>query len=348
MEILVYRKGAKSIEEGFAFADLPELLADEQNIVWVDFLGETPEELARAKEVLLNVFKFHPLTVEDCFETRNEPKVEAFPEYLYMIVHGVKPEETNSAYFITKELDAFLGKNFVVTFHTERFRSIKAVKQQIRTSPYAFQRGAAYLLHQILDVIVDLYMPTVEDFDNAINDLEERVFEMKKGNNEILEEIMILRRTVARLKRISSRQLDVLYRISHGEFEQIPEHILPFYRDVHDHLVRISDLAESYRDLVSGLFDIHFSVVANKTNDILKFLSIFSAIWLPLSFIAGVYGMNFENMPELKMRYGYFVTLGVMLTVALGLLYYFWRKGWIFQKGDNSESDEEARIKTIR
>jgi magnesium transporter len=331
MEIFVYRNGGAKVEENFTAADLPALLADEKNVVWVDFLGETEEELQLAKNTLLDVFKFHPLTVEDCMETRNQPKIEAFQEYLYFIVHGIKPEETSSANFVTKELDCFLGKNYVVTFHTQRFRSIKAVKQQIRASTFACSRGVAYLLHQILDQIVDLYMPIVDDFDNSINELEDRVFGLKKGNDAILEEIMDLRRSVARLKRISARQLDVLYRMSHGEFPQIPENVLPFYRDVYDHLQRISDLSENYRDLVASLFDIHFSVVANKTNDIIKFLTIFSAIWLPLSFIAGVYGMNFENMPELKTRYGYFTVLGVMFLVAMSLLLYFWRKGWILQ-----------------
>jgi magnesium transporter len=344
MEIFVYRTGADKVEENFTEKDLPELLADETNVVWVDMRGETSEQAEEAKNVLLNVFKFHRLTVEDCLETRNQPKVEGFPDYIYFIVHGIKPGETSAANFATKELDGYLGKNFVVTFHVERFKSIKIVKQQIRASTFSCQRGAAYLMHQILDQLVDLYMPIVDDFDDAINELEERVFLMKKGNTALLEEIMDLRRSVARLKRISSRQLDVLYRISHGEFPQIPEHILPFYRDVHDHLLRISDLAESYRDLVSGLFDIHFNVIATKTNDVMKFLTIFSAIMLPLTLIAGIYGMNFDNMPELKSPYGYFFTLAVMFVVALGLLIYFWRKGWILEKGIEapSEADEDS------
>lgn len=347
MEIFVYRPDAEKIEEGFTAEDLPELLEDENSVVWVDFLGETEEQNAEAKRILLDVFHFHPLTVEDCFETRNQPKIEAFPRYLYFIVHGIRPGETGPANFVTKELDGFLGENFVVTYHTDRFRSIKEVKQQIRTSTFSCSRGAAYLLHQILDQIVDLYMPIVDDFDIAINDLEERAFDMKRANNAILEEIMDLRRSVARLRRISARQLDVLYRISHGEFPQIPEHILPFFRDVHDHLVRISDLAESYRDLVSGLFDIHFSVVANRTNDVMKTLAVLSSIMLPLSLIAGIYGMNFDHMPELKTSYGYFMTLGVMVVVAILLLVYFWRRGWIFQGSeevtapkDESKTDE--------
>jgi magnesium transporter len=183
-------------------------------------------------------------------------------------------------------------------------------------------------------------MPVIDDFDNTINALEERVFLMQKSNNVVLEEIMDMRRSVARLKRISSRQLDVLYRVSHGEFHHIPEPILPFYRDVHDHLQRISDLSENYRDLVSGLFDIHFAVIANKTNDVMKVMTLISTIMLPLSLIAGIYGMNFENMPELKSANGYFLTLGVMFLVALGFIYYFWRKGWLFESnGKDSPED---------
>src|SRR5205085_499025 len=135
------------------------------------------------------------------------------------------------------------------------------------------ERGAAFLLHHILDEIVDLYMPVIDDFDGALNRLEERVFAMKKTNNEVLEQIMDVRRSVARLRRISTRQLEVLYRISHGEFPQIPTEMLPLYRDVHDHLVRIGDLSDSYRDLVTGLFDVHLAVVGNRTNDVMKTLA---------------------------------------------------------------------------
>ena len=193
MEIFVYRNNANSIEEGFAPDALPELLADKNNVVWLDIFAQTPEQVENAQNVLLNIFKFHHLTVEDCIETRNQPKVEAFPNYFYFIVHGVK-NETNSANFVTKELDGYLGKNFVVTFHHENFQSIDNVKRQIRNTPFACERGAAYLLHQILDQLVDLYMPIVDDFDVSINELEDRVFLMKKGSNAILEEIMDLRR----------------------------------------------------------------------------------------------------------------------------------------------------------
>jgi magnesium transporter len=243
--------------------------------------------------------------------------------------------ETNSTNFVTRELNVYLGENFIVTYHYEFFRSINAVKSQIRANTFVCRRGADYLLHQILDRLVDLYLPVVDDFDTAITNLEDRIFQMKKGSNKILLEIMALKRSVARLIRISSKQLDVLSRLAGGEFPLIGENILPFYRDIYDHLHRVSLLAENYRDLVGGLLNIHFNVVANRTNDVVKILTIFSAIVLPLSLIAGIYGMNFENMPELKTRYGYFLTLGFMVLLAIALLFYFWRKGWIFQSEDD-------------
>ena len=346
MEIFVYRQGSTRVDEGFSAADLPGLLKDKGNVIWVDFLGETPEQIEQVKSVLLDVFHFHYLTVEDCIETRNQPKVEAFPDYIYFIVHGIKPGETAPSKFVTKELDGYLGENFVVTYHDQRFRSIKSIKKQLRSSHFACTRGPAYVLHQILDNLVDLYMPVVDDFDLEINMLEDRVFEMQKDSNAVLQEIMSLRRSVARLRRISARQMDVLYRISHGEFPQIPENILPFYRDVHDHLQRISDLSESYRELVAGLFDIHFSVLANRNNDVVKTLTVLSSIILPLSLIAGIYGMNFDYMPELRTRNGYFVTLGIMAAVAAVLLIYFWRRGWIFQRAKlvREESSEDADL----
>lgn len=331
-EIFIYRQGAAKVEESCDIEALPELIADPSNVIWVDIRGENPDDIPTIKDILLNVFNFHYLTVEDCLETRNSPKIEAFPDYFYFIVHGVKPDETSPTNFVTKELDGYLGPNYVVTFHIERFRSVKHVKQQLRSSPVACQRGAAYLLHQILDQIVDYYLPLLDDYDDAINDLEERVLNLRHSNSELLEEIMDLRRGVARLKRISHRQLEVLYRMSHGEFTQIPQNILPFFRDVHDHLMRISDLAENYRDLIGGLFEIHFAVIGNKTNDIMKTLAIVSAIILPLTLIAGIYGMNFENMPELHSRYGYAATLAVMIVITILLLIYFWRRGWLSRR----------------
>jgi magnesium transporter len=325
MEILVYRPGDPKIQEEISVDQLPELLKDEDIVIWVDM--ESPTEVD--EHVLLDVFKFHPLTVEDCRENRHYPKVEEFPGYLYFIVHGVRAD-TSPDRFNTIELDGFLGRNYVITYHHDMFRSITDVKQLLRTSPVVCQRGPAFLAHQILDRVVDYYSPVLDDFDDRIDRLESEIFQSKQPNNRVLSQIMDLKRSVLRLRRISVKQMDVVLRMSRGEFsELIPEEMRPFYRDIHDHLVRVTDLAESYRDLISGSLEAYLSVISNRMNEIMKVLTIFSAIMLPLTFIAGVYGMNFDNMPELHSRYGYYATWIIMLTVAVGMLLYFKRRGWI-------------------
>jgi magnesium transporter len=214
------------------------------------------------------------------------------------------------------------------------FRSINNVKQQLRTTPIACQRGTAFLLHQIMDQVVDYYSPVLDDFDDRIDKLEDDIFTLRRPNNQILSEIMDLKRSVLRLRRISGKQMDILHRMSRGEFVLIPEEMRPFYRDVYDHLVRVVDLAENYRDLISGSLEAYLSVVSNRLNEIMKVLTIFSAVMLPLTFIAGVYGMNFDNMPELHSRYGYYGVWIIMAAVAVAMLMFFWRRGWIGRSGD--------------
>ena len=278
--------------------------------------------------VLLDIFRFHPLTVEDCRANRHHPKVEEFPDYLYFIVHAVRTDSSPDR-LNTIELDGYLGRNYVVTYHHEKFSSIEKVKQSIRSSPVTCQRGSALLLHQIIDSIVDDYLPVMDDFDERINELEDDIFALNRPNKEILEEILALKRSVLRVRRISLKQLLVLYRMGHGQFQLISEPVLPFYRDIYDHHVRVSDLAQSYRHLISSTLEAYLSVVSNRLNEIMKVLTIFSAVMLPLTFIAGVYGMNFENMPELHSRYGYYGVWGIMILVAFAMLFYFWRRGWI-------------------
>jgi magnesium transporter len=236
------------------------------------------------------------------------------------------------------ELDGFLGRNYVVTYHHEEFTSVDKVKQSVRVSPVTCQRGAPFILHSVIDNIVDEYLPVMDDFDDRINDLEDNIFSLGRPNNEILEEILGLKRSLLRVKRISSKQLEVLYRMSHGQFGLISGPVLPFFRDIFDHLVRVTDLAESYRDLISGSLEAYLSVVSNRLNEIMKVLTIFSAIMLPLTFIAGVYGMNFDNMPEIHSRYGYYGVWILMIAIAVGMLYWFWRRGWIGRGDVKGES----------
>jgi magnesium transporter len=324
INIYVYRKGSEKVEQGLPVDMLTELIPDRDVVFWLDM--EEPTEAD--DHILLDVFSFHPLTVEDCRANRHAPKVEEFPGYLFYIVHAVRTD-TSSDRFNTIELDGYLGSNFVVTYHHEKFNSIERVRQAVSSSPVACQKGSAFLLHQIIDNIVDDYLPVMDDFDERINKLEDDIFTLKTPSNDILESILHLKRSVLRLRRISARQSDVIYRMSHGQFELISGSVLPFFRDIYDHIGRVTDLAESYRDLITGAMDAYLSVVSNRLNEIMKVLTIFSAIMLPLTFIAGVYGMNFDNMPELHSRYGYYGVWALMAGIAGVMLWLFRKRGWI-------------------
>ncbi len=337
MEIFVYRSGATGVEENFTLEQLPALLADESLVVWIDFPNPTLED----DQILLDTFHFHPLTVEDCRANRHHPKIEEFPDYIYFIVHGVLANTTPER-FNTIELDGYLGKNFVVTYHHEPFASIDKFKQRLHSNTLICQRGAAFVLHGIVDQVVDDYVPVIEEMDERLDKLEDRIFRMKRPDNSVLEQIQDLKRSVLRLRRISTKQLDVVYRITHGEFRLIDQNLIPFYRDIYDHLVRVTDLAESYRDMIGSTQDAYLSVVSNRLNEIMKVLTIISAIGVPLTVIVGVYGMNFDNMPELRSRYGYYTVWGIMIVIVAVMLFYFWRRGWLGSEGENEKEKEES------
>lgn len=324
MEIFVYRTGASAVEEGFGIEDLPELLRDESLLVWLDIDAMT-DELSSA---LLEVFGFHPLTVEDCHAARHHPKIEEYPGYLFFIIHGVTADASPER-FNTIELDGYLGQNYIVTYHKAMFRSINNVKQRVRSSPLACQNGPSSVLHQIIDQIVDFYEPVLDSFDSRIIKLEDRIFSLQGPDDSILEEVLNVKRGVLRLRRITAKQREIIKRMSQGEFALIPPPLLPFFRDVHDHLVRVYDMAENYRDLIGSTLDAYLSVISNRMNEVMKLLTLFSAVLLPMTLIAGIYGMNFDNIPETHLPYGYALALTAMFLVGGGMLYFFYRRGWI-------------------
>jgi magnesium transporter len=188
-------------------------------------------------------------------------------------------------------------------------------------------RGPAFVAHAILDKLTDLYIPVAEHIDEVVDAIEKAVIAAPEP--ELLETILDLKRAVQWLRRMSVYQRDITQRLSRGEFEHIPEAALAFYRDLYDQFVRVTDLTESNREMLGVALQVHFTVTANKTNDAMKALTIISAILLPMTFIAGIYGMNFKHMPELEWRYGYFFALGLMASIAVAFYVYFKRKKWI-------------------
>lgn len=298
-----------------------QVLAARRGFVWVDLEKPAPAERA----LLTDVFRFHPLALEDCDAPRHHPKVEEYGETLFLIIHGVLPESSHRE-FRTRPLAIFLGPGYLVTYRRERLPALDELKAQLHNHPEHYPEGPDFLMYRILDGLVDMYLPVLDLFDTQITQIEQAIF--RRPEPRLLDEIFAMRRAVMRLRRISAHQREILTRLYRMEFRQIDERCATYMRNVYDHLVRSSDLAEAYRDLLGGALDAYLSSLANRTNQIMKVLTVFTAIFIPLTFLAGVYGMNFRFMPELGWRWGYPTAWGVMLLVALTTLVLFRRRGY--------------------
>ncbi len=303
--------------------DIRAALAAKQRI-WVDLERQSPEADALLKDTL----KLHPLTIEDIWGPRSQPKIDDFDNYLYVIVHGVGSRKKDKLSLV--EIDIVIGDTFLIT-HDRDGLVTDDVGTELDHSPRLLQKGIAWLAHAVLDRAVDRYLPVIDQLDREIEQLEVDVLE-KAGTpkgKKVLARILGFKRTLQELRRMSIHQREILLRLSRGDFGEIPPEAIPFYRDVYDHFLRIGDIAEGYRDLVTSSLDAYLSVQSNRMNEVMKTLTLISTVMLPLTFIAGVYGMNFDNMPELHWFWGYPFALALMASVAISILLYFRHKGWI-------------------
>lgn len=296
---------------------------DDGRVIWVDLEAPTDAELA----LLHDPFGFHPLAIEDCLTREHQPKIEDFGPYVFLIARGLDFNPP-VADFQTLKLAAFLGQDWLVTYHRRPMRSVDAVRQKYSVVDKAAPpRGPDRLLYEILDHVVEFYFPILESVEGELDSIEERLF--SDPGHGTLDRILETKRRVVDVKRTISPHREVFNRVVRGEFEEFDPETARFYRDLYDSTQRLSDMADSYRDLLSGTLDAYLSVSSHRLNEVMKVLTIFATILLPLTFIAGVYGMNFEHIPELGWRYGYYAVWGVMLLVAGGLLWFFQRKGWL-------------------
>jgi magnesium transporter len=322
-----YENATMSVRQHIATDEFSELLKRQDGVLWVDVFQPTSEELA----ILTDIFAFHPLCVEDCMHPQIIPKLEEFPDYLFLVVHGIKKTETTIQESMMAcqpvELDLFLGRNFLVTLHHEHLHSILMSRESLLRGTSAVRSGASALAHEVLDSMVDLYFPVLENLEEHLQDLEEQI-EANPGS-EIVGQFFALRRSLLKLRRISLRQVDIFYALSHRNMSFVTPQDTLLFRDVYDHMVRIVEIAESSRDILSGILNIHLSLMSNRLNDIVRVLTLFSAIMLPLTFIAGIYGMNFEHMPELQNPHGYFIVLGCMVVLSIVMISFFRHKRWI-------------------
>jgi magnesium transporter len=306
-----------------------------QTPIWVELEAQCEE----ANDLLTNCLDIHPLTIEDIWQTRTQPKLEDYRTYLYMIVHGVK--SARRGVFDLLELDVIIGKTFLIT-HDPHGVSSKEVLEELDRDPSLLLKGPAWVAHSLLDHAVDHYLPIVDQLDTQLENLIDDSLSKAgtKHGNAVMKRILRYKRTLQTLRRMSVLQREIFLRLSRGEFEEIPRETVPFFRDVYDHFLRINDLIESYRDLVTSALEAYLSVQSNRMNEVMKTLTMISTVMLPLTFIAGLYGMNFKHMPELEWVLGYPFALVLMAVVSAGILMYFRHKGWL-GGGSDDELDVE-------
>ncbi len=304
---------------------LPELLGDPETLVWVDMLDPGEPE----RKLLEHVFKLHPTSVEDMLADAPTPKLERFEDYLYIVWHALLPGWEKLADFSLCDLDVMVGKNYLLTSHNVPLPSVDNAFDAVKKKPELMRRGPAYCAYLIADVLTERFLPLMKQLETDIDALETAI--VKNPGPHLLEKIFTIKDKLQRLRRVGIHQREVLNRLSRGggDVEIIPDEVRPFFRDAYDNFVSVVDLGDSFREIVHSSMDAYLSMQGHKLNEIMKVLTLISTIMLPLTFIAGLYGMNFEVMPELKWQYGYFAALAVMGATALLFVWYFRRKGWL-------------------
>lgn len=291
-------------------------------VSWINVEGIHNTEVV---EKVGKKFNIHPLTLEDIVNTEQRSKFEEFDNYVVSIMR--------MPYYNTKveseQLAIVLSENMVITFQEiEGVDAFDYVRTRLRQGKGRIRKnGADYLFYCLIDAVVDCYFGILEKIDDRLEVLEEELID--DPNKNTLNQLHQLKREMIYLRKSVWPMRDMINNIERSESTLIKETTGLFFRDVHDHSIRIIDTVETFRDLLSGMMDIYLSSTSNKMNDIMKLLTIISTIFIPVTFIAGVYGMNFNHMPELRSPYGYAITWGVMITIIIGMLVYFRRKKWL-------------------
>ncbi|MEK4487765.1 magnesium/cobalt transporter CorA [Psychrobacillus sp. FSL H8-0484] len=284
---------------------------------WVDISEPTKEE----ESLLSSFFHFHPLAIEDSLLRLQRPKVDYYDGYAFFVLHTFN-EETLEA----EELDIFVGQDYVVTFHFPHMHELEEARERIIKSPKGWERGAIHATYHIVDKVVDAYFPIIYKIEDYLNEVEDQLtFDMRHLS---MNQVFDLRSDLLRLRRTIIPMRDLLYRIMNSERVNLQQSERTYFADIYDHLLKLTEMVESNRELTADIRDSHVSINASRMNRIMMILTIVSTVFIPLTFIVGLYGMNFEHMPELKWHYGYFAVLALMIVIALSMLAWFKYKGW--------------------
>ncbi|WP_228851601.1 magnesium/cobalt transporter CorA [Aegicerativicinus sediminis] len=296
----------------------------EGTVTWINLNGLNN---IQAIEELGEHYGIHPLTLEDIANTNQRPKLEENEGYIFMVVKMLYYNDEHE--LIIEHLSIILSHDYVITFQESDGDVFDNLRDRIEHKKGRIRGyGASYLAYALLDAVVDNYFSVMEVLGEHIEDMESNIFEMDT-TDEVANEIQMLKRQILKIRRAVLPLREGINRLEKNEHPLMDPKIQHFIRDLYDHIIQVSESIDLYREMVWGLMDMHMSIISNKMNEIMKVLTIIATIFIPLTFIAGIYGMNFENMPELQTRYGYFVLLSVMAVIFIIMLLYFRRKKWL-------------------
>ena len=321
----IYRSAAGDIESDPSAADLRRIVESGNGTLWLDLDVSDPAQAA----LLTEVFHFHPLAIEDALNPVSRVKVNEYPDFLIVIARVVGfVEHTPDPYDLdTTNLAIFVTANAVVTAHSQPSPVVKQLTDRLRANPDLLERGPARIAHQSLDLAVDAYFPLLDQLDEFVDEIEQRVF--GQFDEALLQEIFQVKRLVISLRRFLAPQRDVLSQLTNRPSRFLPPDAQLYYRDVYDHMLRITDSLDSYRDLMSSTLDSYLTQVSNRLGTVSKGLSVVGALSIPFVAIAGVYGMNFEHIPLASHPYGFEILVGIQFLMAVALLAIMRRKHMI-------------------
>lgn len=319
--LALYHFASGRSPEPFELEELDRRLK-EDGTIWINLSEPTEAEF----DSVAGYFNWHPLAIEDCLKENHLPKVDDYEDHLLIVLHGIDVDNTTLE-FDSKEIEVFLGQNYLVTHQRRAMGATGELHKRCESNPSLASRGPSYLLYLLLDAMSDVYLPYLDQIDGRIEAVEHDL--IQRPSRDTLQSIYGLRRDVIGMRRVVTPQIEVMRRLARTEFDVTPDESAAYFRDIYDDLFRITQSADSYRELLAGALDSYLSALSNEMNQVMKVLTIFASIMLPLTFLAGIWGMNFRFMPEIDERWGYSFALGLMAVVALGLAWFFKRKRWL-------------------
>ncbi len=289
------------------------------NVFWIDISNITEKEALLIGEQ----FSLHPLTVEDLQTINSRIKVEEFQDYLFCVFYAINKNKNNVR---LNEIDFVIGKNFVITNHKEKIEYYEILKKNEKKLEDLLKKGSDFLFHKLLDKVIDNYFPNLEELDDQLEDIEEQI--IKKPQPKHLAKILEFKKNARQIKKIGFQLRDKVSFLAKNDYALISKKSVPYFRDVYDHAIRVSDSIDNYREAISETFDAYMSALNNNMNEVMKVLSIFATIALPMTVISGIYGTNFLNLPGSKVSYGFWIMISVMFLFSVSMIVFFKKRGW--------------------